>query len=167
MDEIYNFIETDTPGVYSDGTNTLILREDTALLNGEEYVLTKISDTEYSLYNSMYNGTFTITHHAKFYKDDHSSYATEQEGVATSLEQRLSVIKGELWYQINFGLPLLDKYKSKSIFDTTILDIITSHRGVKQVISFESSVKEHVYYFNCKILSIFNAEFELSNNYVL
>ena len=76
------------------------------------------------------------------------SFVYQQEGVAADLTQRLSVLKNELWYQINYGLPLLDKIKSKAVIDASVLDIITSHPNVVRVSKFESQVLNRKY--SCK-----------------
>ena len=39
----------------------------------------------------------------------HENYGKEKEAIIDSLTQRLSVIKGELWYNVSAGLPLLEK----------------------------------------------------------
>lgn len=72
--------------------------------------------------------------------DKHDNYAEGVEGVQSSLIQRLSIIRGELWYQVNYGLPLLDKIKNKSVMDASILEIITNHPQVKSVSSYISTV---------------------------
>ena len=77
-----------------------------------------------------------------------NSFVYQQEGVAADLTQRLSVLKNELWYQINYGLPLLDKIKSKAVIDASVLDIITSHPNVVRVSKFESQVLNRKY--SCK-----------------
>ena len=76
------------------------------------------------------------------------SFVYQQEGVAADLTQRLSVLKNELWYQINYGLPLLDKIKSKAVVDASVLDVITSHPNVVRVSKFESQVLNRKY--SCK-----------------
>ena len=99
-------------------------------------------------------------------KKTDSNYAEKQEGVAYSLIQRLSVIKGELWYQINHGLPLLDKLRSGEVLDSVIIQIILSHPDVKNITDFQSSItKNHNYQFYAKIMTIYNLEIELSNTY--
>lgn len=98
---------------------------------------------------------------------DISTYVENSDAVKQSLIQRLSVIKGELWYQINYGLPLLEKYKSKGVFDATILNIISNHPGVRTINSYSSSVENHTYTFNCIFTDIYSATSELTNYYTL
>lgn len=109
--------------------------------------------------------TIQIKKRANFYDENtHTSYAMKQEAVESSLLQRLSVIKSELWYHINYGLPLLDKINNKGIYDSVIIDIILSNPDVKNITNFNSKVDNHKYYFSAKIVTIFNEDIELSNN---
>lgn len=96
-----------------------------------------------------------------------SNYSTATDAVIDSLIQRLSIIKGELWYQVNYGLPITEKYKSKGIFDAIITDIISGHPGVKYIKSYSSTVEKSVYTFNSFIVSIYGDEFELKNSYAV
>lgn len=80
------------------------------------------------------------------------NYSTEEQGVIDSLTQRLSILKGELWININYGIPLLEKHKNKYIFDYTIIEIITSHPDVLSV-NFNSKVENNKYYFYANIVS--------------
>ena len=100
---------------------------------------------------------------AKFYNpsDKHDNFADEQEGVRDSLTQRLSVIKNELWYNINYGLPLLEKIKYKAEIDTTVASIILTHENVLEITSFESSVIQHHYSAKFVVMTTFG-ELELS-----
>ncbi len=84
---------------------------------------------------------------AKFVNDTdkHDNYASEAEGVATSLTQRLYVIKHELWYDYEYGLPLIDKVKSKGIFDNYILTTISKHSDVLEIVDFISVNNKHNY----------------------
>lgn len=100
---------------------------------------------------------------AKFYSstNKHDNYSSEQQSVVDGLTQRLSVIKGELWYKINEGVPLFDKFKSKAIIDSELLSIISSHPDVKSILSFESVINKTSYSCNVKILTIYG-EVEVS-----
>ncbi len=81
---------------------------------------------------------------AKFYNinDKHDNISTEQEAVADSLTQRLSVIEGELWYSITEGLPLLNKIKSKIELDASVTEIVLGHPDVVSITSFSSQVND-------------------------
>ena len=74
-----------------------------------------------------------------------SNYSEGKAGVADSLAQRLSVIKGELWYDINYGLPLLDENKSSITMDSYILSVLNKHPDVIAVVNFESDVVDKTY----------------------
>ena len=54
------------------------------------------------------------------YGEDGVSFAKDEEGVAQSLTQRLSVIRGELWYNVLYGIPLFDKMKTKIEADIAV-----------------------------------------------
>lgn len=90
------------------------------------------------------------------------NYAKEQHGVACSLIQRLSVIKGELWYKSSYGLPLMDKIKNKGIYDSIIINIINSHPDVRRIEYFNSSVENHSYVFNFIVNTIYNENVEIT-----
>ena len=75
----------------------------------------------------------------------HDNFAEGQEGVADSLTQRLSVIEGELWYNITYGLPLLEKVDSKTAIDATVSEIILSHPDVTDITEFSSVVEGNKY----------------------
>lgn len=118
-------------------------------------------DSPVRVFPIMSGGIFTLTTLPV------QNYSENVEAVRDSLIQRLSVLKGELWYQINFGLPLTENHKSKLIFDMTILDIISSHPGVASLITFDSSVSGHQYQFSCSVQTIFNETLEISNFYMV
>lgn len=127
---------------------------------GALYVNSKINGTFYL--NGFQAGIFTLTQ-----KDIVPNYSEDTDAVVDSLIQRLSVIKGELWYQVNFGLPLTEKNRGVTIFDMTIMDIITSHPGVAQLDSFTSSIKNHVYTFTGQIRSVYGNVATISNSYLI
>ena len=81
---------------------------------------------------------------AKFYNvnDKHDNISKEQEAVADSLTQRLSVLEGELWYSITEGLPLLNKIKSKIELDATITEILFGHPDVVEITKLESQIND-------------------------
>lgn len=92
---------------------------------------------------------------AKFFNenDKHDNYGDKQEAVADSLTQRLSVIKNELWYNVYYGLPLIDKIKSKTELDAIVASIIFTHPDVIDIIKFESRVVNKHYYMSSVISS--------------
>lgn len=88
--------------------------------------------------------------------DSSSSYAANSsEMVANDLISKLSIIKGELWYNRLYGLPLLDKVRNKSFLDAEVLKIIRNQEGVESITSFESNVDNHVYNVNVTIKTIY------------
>ena len=88
----------------------------------------------------------------------YNNYSSEQEGVKNSLIQRLSVIKGELWYKASYGLPLTEKIKNKGIYDAIIINIITEQPDVVNITSFESTVVNRSYVLNFTVLTVYNEE---------
>ena len=92
-----------------------------------------------------------------------ANYADKQEGVAYSLTQRISILKGELWWMINYGLPVFEKVRNKAIFDSVLINIILKHPDVRNIISINSFVDDHTYTFDVKINSIFNETITISN----
>nr|DAD96456.1 MAG TPA: lysozyme-like protein [Myoviridae sp. ctj3P51] len=93
-----------------------------------------------------------------------SNYVSDTDAVVASLNQRLSVIKGELWYQVNYGLPLMDKQRGTNVLDLVLADIITSHPGVASLDSYSSRTVDHIYYYDCKITSVYGESVAISNN---
>ena len=117
-------------------------------------------------------GTDTRTTHYVFNNDFISwicdsisvgeNYATGQEGVADSLIQRLSVIKGELWYKASYGLPLLEKIKNKGIYDNVIISIITSHPNVVNLTYYNSTIDEkRRYVLDFAVYTTYNEEVKI------
>lgn len=96
---------------------------------------------------------------------DVQNYSTETQGVIDSLTQRLSLIKGELWYQINAGLPLMEGYTSTTIFDAIIVSTIAEHPGVNKIISFNSKIEKHTYIFTCEFQSIYGDAVTVQKTY--
>lgn len=78
------------------------------------------------------------------------SFVDKQTGTVSSLNQLLSVIKGELWYNVSYGLPLYDKISTKYQMDSNIINIINNHNEVKAIKSFNSSISGHSY--NCEVV---------------
>lgn len=97
------------------------------------------------------------------------NYVENEEAVAKSLVQRLAVIKNELWYNINYGLPLLDKIRNKAIIDAAIINIINQHEGVRNIIDYTSNVDQnsHTYYFTSNINTIYNKNISISSEYLM
>lgn len=94
---------------------------------------------------------------AKFAKlnDKHANYVDNTEGVASGLTQRLSIMRGELWYAINTGIPLLDKHASKGVLDAFVVKTVLEYPDVKEILLFESQNIEHEYKVQLKVQSVF------------
>ena len=73
------------------------------------------------------------------------NYSSERQAVVDSLTQRLSVIKDELWYLPEYGIPLLDKLRSKLQADLVIGSMIERHPDVIAVQDFSSEIINHKY----------------------
>jgi len=114
----------------------------------------KVFDTSYLLYcsnSTICNDTLVcgdVTLHS-----EEDNYVDRQAGIASSLNQRLSVIRGELWYAINDGLPLADKIVSKGLIDAKIASIIMKHPDVQSIQRFTSVVEKHAYSCHTVIMS--------------
>lgn len=91
----------------------------------------------------------------QFFNDNnkHDNYGSEQEGVYYSLLQRLSVLKYELWYDYNNGMPVVDKNRDKAIIDAYIIKTILAHPDVLDIENFSSSVTGHKYECSVKVVS--------------
>ena len=98
--------------------------------------------------NVVFFGSYGLNEDGTAKKAD--NYVKEADAIRTSLIQRLSIIKGELWYNVLFGQPLFDKNKTKVPFDSFVIDEIKKTSGVTDILSFESKVDKNIYY--CKVL---------------
>lgn len=140
----------------------------TQLSNNETYYY-KATGNDLSQFEGQEGTPFTetinVTTPMVFVFETLDNYAEDVDAVVESLRQRLSVIKGELWYQINYGIPLFEKYKNKSFMDAAILGIISSHPAVANIISYQSSIKGTTYTFDCRIMTIYSEEVSINNNY--
>lgn len=95
--------------------------------------------------------TFTSRKYASLKSDSQmKSFAEKQEGVMCSLTQRLNVIKGELWYNVNEGLPLFDKETTITSMDAYVIRTVMRHPDVINIISFTSSI-ENRHEYTCSL----------------
>lgn len=92
---------------------------------------------------------------AQFYNVDnkHDNYADNQDAVADSLIQQLSVLKYELWYNYEFGMPIIDKVKYKGIIDAYIIQVILNNPNIIEIKGFYSKSDLHEYNCYTQILS--------------
>lgn len=132
----------------------------TIVISGVTYdvVPQKYNAAELKL-NGNAAGVLSITNKPLSY-----NYSEDSQAVADSLTQRLSVIKGELWYQVNYGLPLTEKQRGTNVLDLVIGDIISSHPGVASLDSYKSKLVGHTYYYDCQIMSVFGETLSVTNN---
>lgn len=75
-----------------------------------------------------------------------NNFSVEKDAVVDSLIERLSILKGELWYKASYGQPIMSITKSKVAMDSFIAEVIMSHPDVKQIDSFDSYIKDKKYY---------------------
>lgn len=87
---------------------------------------------------------YTVYTHT-YLEDKTNSFSDKQDAIADSLQQQLHVIRGELWYDINYGLPLTQKVSSKLEMDMLVANIVASHPDVVEIISFDSQLLNHKY----------------------
>lgn len=113
--------------------------------------------------NIVWFGSYGIEEDGKA-KKVKENFVENEKAVAQSLKQKLSVIQGELWYHINYGLPLYNKVKSKGVLDAVILGILEDHPSVKKIINFKSSIVNHKYTFTFTVNTIYNKEIILEDS---
>lgn len=94
---------------------------------------------------------------AKFYNKDnkHDNFSENKEAIADLLNQELSVLKNELWYNYNFGLPIFEKQKSKITIDSSIISIVQSHKEVTNINYFKSFIQDKKYFCDMIINTIY------------
>lgn len=83
------------------------------------------------------------------------SYDVFTLGICSDLTQRLSVLKGELWYAATTGLPITDKVKSKMTLDLYVADTVTAHPDVIDVKNLSSSTENGRYTCTMTIETIY------------
>lgn len=89
--------------------------------------------------------------------EDRQSYADKQDGLVSSLTERLSVIQSELWYNVTYGLPLFNKVRNKVSMDASVVNIVESHPDVISILSFTSKVEGRTYHCKFQVESKFGA----------
>ena len=86
--------------------------------------------------------------------DKHDNFSDQQQGVSDSLTQRLSVLREELWYDIDYGLPLFDKVR-KPAMDRFICSTVLNHPDVNSIDEFSSQVLTNKYSCSMTVVSVF------------
>lgn len=119
-----------------------------------------INDVQKNLIENGYSVTIVEkSEDLPSYITESKNYVGEQQGVVDSLIQRLSVIKGELWYNPNYGLPLVDKIRSKGLMDAAVAEIIYNQPDVELINSFTSDIgKSHIYSFDFSVITIYTPD---------
>lgn len=127
------------------------------IINCELKLPLKPTDSILAYYNSFKNLTIEFKNYgsAKYAYENKTSFSSDRQGIIDRLTQKLSVMRRELWYDVNYGLPILDKVKSKHIVDSSVLSIIDSDSEVISISEFNSNVDNHQYKCNLVINSIY------------
>lgn len=99
--------------------------------------------------------SYDMQQHKTIPTEDGETFAKEQEGVACSLTQRLSLIQGELWYNITQGLPLFENVTSATTLDAWVIETIMAHPDVTDITSFYSASKNHKYSCDVVVATIY------------
>lgn len=150
-DHLWYKLNGQPAGKYQCGTT----KPDEAEIGGETYA---IEWTDINPLNGVLIKDETAVGVCTFTTDGlQNNYASGVSGTISSITQRLSVIKGELWYQINHGLPLLEKHKNKDMIDAAILEIISRHPDVLGIPDYKSEIENHTYSFSCMIDTVYGS----------
>lgn len=102
-------------------------------------------------YNVVFFGSYGLNEDGTAKKAP--NYSNEQDAVVNALTQKLSVIKGELWYKMSYGLPLFEKNKSQLLFDSFVAEVISKEPDVISVLEFDSEVFNKIYNCNMKLMT--------------
>lgn len=94
---------------------------------------------------------------ARFYNPDdkHDNFAEGNTFVRDSLIQRLSVIRHELWFNYQYGMPLVDDETSRVMIDAFVMETVQNHEDVIEVTSFSSYIKGHDYHCSISFSTTF------------
>lgn len=80
--------------------------------------------------------------------DKHSNYGKDGRAIRDLIIQKLSIIKGEIWTDPSFGIPLFDKLKNKGVMDSYIINQILKIDGVNNIVNFQSNIENNSYVCN-------------------
>lgn len=118
-------------------------------INKEGNMIKAYDDSKYDK-NAKSNRTSTIN----------INYDIDKDAIVSSLNQKLSVIKGELWNHVNYGLPLFDKIKNKSIIDATVIRQVLNTNNVLNIEKLQS-IKDNINYTCSLKINTFFGEIEI------
>ena len=90
-----------------------------------------------------------------------NNFANDNNAISQLLTQKLSILKGELWDNISYGLPLLEKQKSKYVFDSFIISTIEQNKNIIKIVEFNYKIYNNEYFANMIISTDFG-DLELS-----
>ena len=112
---------------------------------------------------AKFAGTVSSDVNKQYGYDDngkHDNYSVEQQAICDSIIQQLSVIRGELWYNIGKGIPIFDKVKRKGFIDSYIVETVLNIKDVRSIITFKSEIEDsHKYKANIEILTKYGEAF--------
>ena len=153
--------DSDSLTIYKDDINNqLIINKTDKIIkyNTDEFNIDMIDNKRLIIYAHNDNNKILVQVEDEFIKFDDNFNDYNINNVKDSLISKLSILKGELWYKSNYGLPLTEKTKIKSIIDVAVLDIINDQQEIKSVISFDSIVNNHNYILNFSLATIYSDE---------
>lgn len=87
--------------------------------------------------------------------DKHDNFSSENTMVRDCLIQRLSVIQHELWYNYQYGMPLVDDSTVKVAVDNFVMKTIQEHQDVFEITSFTSNLDKHNYHCDVQFTTKF------------
>lgn len=157
--------DSDNLTIYNDDNNNQLIIDSAHKIinyNDDEFTIDMVDNKRLIIYahanNNNDNNKILVQVEDEFIKFDDNFNDYNINNVKDSLISKLSILKGELWYKSNYGLPLLEKTKIKSIIDVAVLDIINDQQEIKSVISFDSRVNNHNYILNFSLATIYSNE---------
>lgn len=103
--------------------------------------------TDKAKYNEWYspNSVDFIIYPKSIKTDNGKSYANGKEGTSQSINQRLTLIQGELQHFMNQGFPLMNGNCNKYMLDSYIINVVSRHPDVTQILMLDSRVVNHNY----------------------
>ena len=153
--------DSDNLTIYNDDINNqLIINKTNKIIkyNTDEFNIDMVDNKRLIIYAHNDNNKILVQVEDEFIKFDDNFNDYNINNVKDSLISKLSILKGELWYKSNYGLPLTAHTKIKSIIDVAVLDIINDQQEIKSVISFDSRVNNHNYILNFSLATIYSDE---------
>ena len=153
--------DSDSLTIYKDDINNqLIINKTDKIIkyNTDEFNIDMVDNKRLIIYAHNDTNKILVQVEDEFIKFDDNFNGYNINNVKDSLISKLTILKGELWYKSNYGLPLTEKTKIKSIIDVAVLDIINDQQEIKSVISFDSIVTNHNYILNFSLATIYSDE---------